>query len=78
MLFSEFREDIIEACATQRREVDTATVEDIVRTIPKEWEVSNKARKAWTILICSGTGFVAEKVHVWMDQPAPRFGATGE
>lgn len=81
-LFPEFRvklrDDIIETCATRLREMDSATAAEIVRTIPKEWDVSSDACKAWTNLICSRAGFVADNIHVWIDQAVPWFGAKGE
>ena len=81
-LFPDFREklreDIITACAARLREMDAATAEAMVDTVPKQWEVSNAARKAWSDLIYRRAGFVADNVQQWIDKAAPWFGAKGE
>jgi hypothetical protein len=81
-LFPEFRgklrEDIINVCATRLREMNAASADAIIATVPREWEVPNEARQAWSNLICSRAGFVADNVHDWINNSAPWFGATGE
>lgn len=81
-LFPEFRkklrEDIIDDCATRLRELDAATAEAIIETVPAEWDVTNAARKAWSELIYRRAGFVADNVHAWIEKVAPWFNATGE
>ena len=81
-LFPEFREklreDIINTCATRLREMDAATAEAMIETVPKQWEVSNEACKAWSGLIYRRAGFVADNVQQWVERAAPWFGATGE
>jgi hypothetical protein len=80
-LFPEFREklreDIINTCATRLREMDAATADAMIETVPKQWEVSNEARKAWSGLIYRRASFVADNVQQWIDKAAPWFGATG-
>ncbi|NLE36476.1 MAG: hypothetical protein GX621_00460 [Pirellulaceae bacterium] len=81
-LFREFRrmlrEDMITVGATRLREMDAATANAIIATVPQQWKVSNEARKAWTNLICCRADFVADNIHDWINQAAPWFGATGE
>ena len=80
-LFPEFREklreDIMTACAARLREMDAATADAMIETVPKHWEVSNEARKAWSDLICRRAGFVADNVQQWIEKAAPWFGAIG-
>lgn len=81
-LFSEFRarlrEDIIVDCTAQLREMDVATADAMIATVPQEWDVSKEARQAWSNLIYSRSRFVADNVLIWIDKAAPWFGATGE
>ena len=81
-LFPEFREKlregIITDCATRLREMDAATAQAIIDTVPQEWEVSNEARNAWIELIYRRAVFVADNIHGWINQAAPWFGAKGE
>lgn len=71
-LFPEFREklreDIIVDCAARLREMDAATVDAMIATVPVEWEVSKEARQAWSELIYRRAGFVADYVHVWINK----------
>ena len=80
-LFPEFlrklREDIISSCATRLRQMDAATADAMIATVPGEWAVSNEARKAWSELIYRRAGFVADNVNKWINQAAPWFGAKG-
>ena len=81
-LFPEFREllreDIIASCVARLREMDAATADAMIATVPVEWEVSKEARKAWSELIYRRASIVADYVHVWINKAAPWFGATGE
>jgi len=81
-LFPEFhgklREDTIADCADRLREMDLATAESIVVTVPKEWDVSREARAAWSELIYRRAGIVADNVHEWINTVVPWFGALGE
>lgn len=81
-LFPEFREKlretIISDCATRLREMDAATAAAMIETVPEQWDVSQAAREAWCALICDRAGFVADNVHMWIDNIVPWFGATGE
>ena len=81
-LFPEFhtklREDTIGDCADRLREMDLATAEAIVTTVPREWDVSREARTAWSELIYRRAGFVADNVHEWINGVVPWFRASGE
>lgn len=81
-LFPEFRdklrEDIIIQCVTRLREMDAATADAMIATVPAAWQVSTEARKAWSELICGRAEFVAANIQEWIDMIAPWFGATGE
>lgn len=74
-LFPEFREKlrepIITGCASRLREMDSATAAAMIETVPKEWEVSPEARRAWAELIYRRAGFVADNVGQWIDLAAP-------
>jgi hypothetical protein len=80
-LFPEFlnrlREDTIDGCVTRLREMDAATAEAMIETVPREWDVSAAARKAWAQLICGRADFVADNVREWFEQVAPWFGGAG-
>lgn len=80
-LFPEFRdrlrEDIIINCVTRLREMDAATAEAMIDTVPKEWQVSPEARKAWSELIYRRAGFVADNIRGWIEGVVPWFGAPG-
>lgn len=80
-LFPEFRgrlrEDIIGDCAVRLHEMDMATAEAIISTIPPQWEVSESARQAWSKLIYHRAGFVADNFQAWIEEIAPWFGASG-
>ena len=81
-LFPEFREmlreDIITKCAARLREMDSTTADAVIATVPPQWEVSSEARQAWSNLICSRAGFVADNIHKWVNDAVPWFGATGD
>ncbi|MCE9528295.1 MAG: hypothetical protein K8R36_19810 [Planctomycetales bacterium] len=81
-LFPEFldklREDMIISCVARLRQMDAATADAMIATVPKEWEVLQEARKAWSELIYRRAGFVADNVHEWINKTAPWFGAKGE
>ncbi|HZL25222.1 MAG TPA: HipA family kinase [Acidobacteriaceae bacterium] len=81
-LFPEFRKKlsaaIITGCAARLREMDTATAEAMIATVPREWEVSPEARMAWAELIYRRAGFVADNVRQWIELVAPWFEAQGE
>lgn len=80
-LFPEFREklraDIIDTCASRLREMDEATAQAMIATVPTEWEVSADARKGWAELIHRRAGFVADNVRQWIEKVAPWFKAQG-
>ena len=81
-LFPEFRgrlrEDIVAASAARLRQMDAATADAMVGSVPKEWEVSPEARGAWGDLICRRADFVADNVGKWIEAAAPWFGSRGE
>ena len=81
-LFPEFQgrlcEEIIADCTTRLRMMDASTANEIIETVPREWEVSAEARKAWADLICRRAGFVADNVREWIESVAPWFGTPGE
>jgi len=69
------REPIIMDCTSRLREMDAATAEAMIETVPKEWEVSPEARRAWAELIYRRAGFVADNIRGWIDLVAPWFKA---
>lgn len=81
-LFQEFRdklrEDILIDCTERLREMDLATAEAIITTVPTEWEVSKDIRAAWAELISRRAGFVADNARQWIELAAPWFKAPGE
>ena len=81
-LFPEFRgglrEDIITACIARLRQMDAATTEEIIGTVPKQWDVSPEIRKAWAELIYRRAGFVADNIRSWIEAVVPWFSAQGE
>ena len=81
-LFPEFRGKLrattIDSCAARLREMDMVTAEEMVQTVPAEWDVSAEAKQAWSELIYHRAGFVADNVQDWIETAAPWFGATGE
>lgn len=80
-LFPEFRERLrqstIDECATRLRDMDASTAEAIIETVPREWDVSQDSRSAWSELICRRAPFVADNISNWIDTAAPWFGETG-
>jgi len=80
-LFPEFRgklrEDMIVDCVARLKEMDLATAQAIIETVPTEWEVSKEARNAWGELIYRRAGFVADNVKQWIEAVAPWFGPQG-
>lgn len=76
-LFPEFRGrlrgDIMNASVERLREMDRATAEAMIATVPKEWEVTPEARKAWAELIYRRAGFVADHVEQWIETAVPTF-----
>lgn len=81
-LFPEFkdklREDIIDLCASQLRQMELTTAHEMIATVPREWDVSADARQAWAELIYQRAYFVADNIQVWMESVAPWFGTAGE
>ena len=81
-LFPEFRDrlrqDIIVDCATRLRQMDSATADAIVKTVPMEWDVPSEARKAWIDLIVGRAMYVAEHFESWIESVAPWFDKRGE
>jgi len=81
-LFPEFRgmlrENMIIDCAARLREMDEATADAIIATVPRQWEVSSETRKPWSELIYRRAGFVADNIRNWIDAIAPWFGTNGE
>lgn len=81
-LFPEFRGKLVNGtiidCAARLRAMDAATAEDIIRTVPNEWDVSSAARTAWSELIYRRAGYVADHIEEWIESVAPWFGAQGE
>ena len=73
-----FRTDIITDCASRLREMDAATAEAMIETVPREWDVTPEARKAWADLICRRAGFVADNIREWIERDVTRFGNPGE
>lgn len=76
-LFPEFRdklrEVIIEACAARLKEMDVATAQAMIQTVPRDWEVSKETREAWAELIYRRADFVAGNVRRWIETAAPWF-----
>jgi hypothetical protein len=58
--------------------MNPATAEEMIGTVPREWEVSPVARKAWAELIYRRAGFVADNVEKWIERESPWFGTPGE
>lgn len=81
-LFPKFRQrlnaSMMDKCAARLREMDAATAEAIVASVPNEWEVSEPARRAWSELIYRRASYVADNVEVWIDAAVPWFGRQGE
>jgi len=81
-LFPEFRDRLDVAmmnhCTTRLREMDAATADAMIATAPAEWEVSRKAREAWSELICRRAGYVADNFETWINDEVPWFGTQGE
>ena len=77
-LFPEFRKRLrpstIEDCASRLREMDASTADAMIESVPREWEVSQDARNAWSELICRRATFVADHIRSWIDQAAPGLG----
>ena len=81
-LFPEFRdrlsESIIDSSASRLREMDAETAEAIIETVPKAWDVSEEARRAWAELIYRRAAFVADNIQTWIELELPWFGSAGE
>jgi hypothetical protein len=81
-LFPEFRrrlrQDIIEMSLARLKELDVSTVEEIVNSVPKEWDVSQGARSAWIELICRRADFVADSFEQSLEKICPWFDASGD
>ena len=54
--------------------MDASTAEAMIESVPREWEVSQDARNAWSELICRRATFVADHNRSWIDQAAPGLG----
>jgi len=80
-LFREFRERLrqstIDDCASRLGEMDTSTADAIIESVPREWDVSQESRNAWSELICRRATFVADNVSNWIEKTTPWFGETG-
>lgn len=81
-LFPEFRgrlkqNTIVECCVRLRKMTDDIAAA-MVRTVPREWEVSSDAKRAWIELIHRRASFVADNMETWIDSAAPWFGAEGD
>ncbi len=72
------RADIIGDCVARLRELDTATVDAMIATVPEEWDVSKAVRQAWSELIYRRASFVADHIEKLIESVAPWFGAQGE
>jgi len=81
-LFPEFRDRLDMAmmnhCTTRLREMEAATADAMIATVPAEWEVSRDAREAWSELICRRAGYVADNFETWINDEVPWFGTQGE
>lgn len=81
-LFPEFQnklqQTIMTECVSRLRQMDAATAEAMIQTVPREWEVSTEVRRAWAELIYRRAGFVADNIQQWIDVNAPWFKAQGE
>ncbi len=81
-VFPEFRSKLhqitIEECVRRLQDMDIATAEAIVNSIPVEWEVSQEVRAAWVDLIVRRAGFVSENIEGWFERSVPWFGGSGE
>jgi hypothetical protein len=73
-LFRQFRpfldRDAVNRSATRLRSVTGALVQGIMATVPREWDVSDSARKALVALIVARAEFVADNVvsAIWPQQ----------
>jgi hypothetical protein len=80
-LFPEFqgrlRAGIIDSCTRRLREMDAATAEAMIATVPREWEVATETRQAWSQLIYRRAGVVADNIQTWIESIAPWFGTNG-
>jgi hypothetical protein len=72
------RQNTIEECCVQLREMNKGIATAIVGTVPHEWDVSSCVRHAWIELIHRRAGFVADNVDTWIEKAAPWFGAEGD
>jgi hypothetical protein len=81
-LFPAFRDriraDIIMNCAARLRQVDAATVDAMIATVPREWDVPDQARQAWSELICRRAAFTADNVERWIERELPWFATPGD
>ncbi len=71
------RADIIRDCVTRLREVESATVDAMLATVPREWHVSDQVRQAWRELICRRAGFTADNVEQWIERDVSWFANPG-
>lgn len=80
-LFPEFPDrlnaGIIHGCIARLGEMDAATADAMIATVPREWEVSREARQAWSQLICRRAAYVADNVEAWINAAVPWFGTPG-
>lgn len=80
-LFPEFKNRLsvatITKCTERLREMDAATADAIIATVPAEWEVPPDTRHAWSGLICRRASHVADSVLDWIEAAAPWFGTQG-
>lgn len=70
-LFPEFRKRLspstIKTSIARLHEMDAATAEAMIATVPAEWEVSASAREAWRDLILRRAACLADNVKEWID-----------
>ena len=68
------RQEHVECAIARLRELKEDRVAQIVESVPREWEVDEKTRKAWKELVCRRAAFVAESIlpqiarACWPDQ----------
>ncbi len=80
-LFPEFQgrlcQSTIEDCASRLHEIDAVTVDAIIQSVPREWDVSQQSRTAWSELICRRAKFVADNIGTSIEKAVPWFGDGG-
>jgi hypothetical protein len=64
---------VVQRSVNRLREVSRDGLEEIVRSIPREWDVSPAARDALVTLLLGRAGFVADHIMEWL-WPQAEFG----